>query len=339
MPITPIFERKNVLVTGGAGFIGSHLCESLLKKNKVICVDDFSNSEPKNIESLLKDPDFEFIKLDINQPFDLDNFPELDRFKIKFQGVQEIYHLACPTSAKNFDKYRIETLLANSVGTHNVLEVAVKYKAKVLLASSSVVYGPRPSDKVFFLEDDLGPVNQLSGRSCYDEGKRFAETMFVTYSQVHGLDAKIARIFRTYGPRLKLFDGQMISDFIVDAIHNKDLVIYGDENFSSSLVYVTDIVDGLLRLMASPAGIGPVNLGDDHNYRIYDVAELIIKMTQSKSKIIFEQPLEFISPLGIPDIRKAKEQLGWLPLVSLEDGLKKMVDYTVAYERTVGVKQ
>lgn len=336
MPKIPIFGKKNVLVTGGAGFIGSHLCETLLKNSKVICVDDFSNSAPANIEHLLKDPNFELLKFNINQNFQLEDFPELEKFKVKFQGVQEVYHLACPTSAKNFDQYKIETLLANSLGTHHVLELAVKHKAKVVFASSAVVYGPRRSDKETFKEDDLGLVDNLSPRSCYDEGKRFAETMVATYVQVNKIDAKIARLFRTYGPRLKLFDGQMISDFIVDAIRGQDLVIYGDETFSSSLIYVSDMVDGLLKLMTAPAGIGAVNLGDDRVYRLYEVAEKIIEMTGSKSKIRFEKPLAFITPLGIPNIGKAKEELGWMPLVSLEDGLKRTIEYTVAYEKKIG---
>lgn len=336
MPKTPIFGKKNVLVTGGAGFVGSHLCEALLKTSKVICLDDFSNSTPANIEHLLKDPDFELLKLNINQPFNLEDFPELEKFKVKFQGVQEIYHLACPTSAKNFNQYKIETLLANSVGTYHVLEMAVKYKAKFVLGSSAVVYGPRRPETAAFSEEDMGMVNNLSPRACYDEGKRFAETMAVTYAQVHKIDVKIARIFRTYGPRLKLFDGQMISDFIVDAIRGNDLVIYGDETFSSSLVYVSDVVDGLLKLMAAPAGIGVVNFGDERVHLLYDVAQTIIEKVGSKSKIRFEKPLEFITPLGIPDIRKAKNELGWMPLVMLEDGLKKTIDYTIAKEKTIG---
>lgn len=336
MPKTPIFGKKNVLVTGGAGFVGSHLCEALLKTSKVICLDDFSNSTPANIEHLLKDPDFELLKLNTNQPFNLEDFPELEKFKIKFQGVQEIYHLACPTSAKNFNQYKIETLLSNSVGTYHVLEMAVKYKAKFVLGSSAVVYGPRRPETAAFSEEDMGMVNNLSPRACYDEGKRFAETMTSTYMQVHKIDAKIARIFRTYGPRLKLFDGQMISDFIVDAIRNKDLVIYGDETFSSSLVYVSDVVDGLLKLMAAPVGMGVVNFGDERVRILYDVAKTIIEKVGSKSKIIFEKPLDFITPLGIPDIRKAKNELGWMPLVMLEDGLKKTIDYTIAKEKTIG---
>ena len=336
MPKTPIFGKKNVLVTGGAGFVGSHLCEALLKTSKVICLDDFSNSTPANIEHLLKDPDFELLKLNINQSFSLEDFPELEKFKIKFQGVQEIYHLACPTSAKNFNQYKIETLLSNSVGTYHVLEMAVKYKAKFVLGSSAVVYGPRRPETAAFSEEDMGMVNNLSPRACYDEGKRFAETMASTYMQVHKIDAKIARIFRTYGPRLKLFDGQMISDFIVDAIRGKDLVIYGDETFSSSLVYVSDVVDGLIKLMAAPAGIKVVNFGDERVHLLYDVAKTIIEKVGSKSKIIFEKPLDFITPLGIPDIRKAQNELGWMPLVRLEDGLKKTIDYTIAKEKTIG---
>lgn len=338
MPKTPIFGKKNVLVTGGAGFIGSHLCEALLKTSKVICLDDFSNSTPANIEHLLKDSNFELLKFNINQPFTLEDFPELEKFKMKFQGLQEIYHLACPTSAKNFDQYKVETLLANSLGTYHVLELAVQHKARVVFGSSAVVYGPRRSDKETFSEDDWGCVNNLSPRSCYDEGKRFAETMTATFTQVHKLDAKIARIFRTYGPRLKLFDGQMVSDFIVDAIRGNDLVIYGDETFSSSLVYVSDVVDGIIKLMAGPANMGAVNLGDDRVYRLYDVAEKIIQMIGTKSKIRFEKPLEFITPLGIPNIHKAKEELGWMPLVSLDDGLRKAIDYTIAHEKTVGLK-
>ncbi len=335
MSKTPIFDRKNVLVTGGAGFIGSHLCEALLKTSKVICLDDFSNSAPANIEHLLKDPNFELLKFNINQPFNLDDFPELEKFKVKFQGVQEIYHLACPTSAKNFNQYKIETLLANSVGTYHVLEMAVKHKAKLVFGSSAVVYGPRRSEKQSFKEDDLGLVDNLGPRGCYDEGKRFAETMATTYTQVHKIDAKIARIFRTYGPRLKLFDGQMISDFIVDAIRGNDLVIYGDETFSSSLVYVSDIVDGLIKLMAAPTGIGVVNLGDEKVFRLYDVAKKIIEIIGSASKIRFEKPLEFITPLGIPDIRKAREELGWMPLIGLEDGLKRAIDYNRSHEKMV----
>ncbi|MCX6779217.1 MAG: GDP-mannose 4,6-dehydratase [Candidatus Magasanikbacteria bacterium] len=337
MAKTPIFGKKNVLVTGGAGFIGSALCESLLKNNKVICLDDFSNSHLENIEHLLKDSDFEFVKVNINNPFNLEELPELDKFKIKFQGIQEIYHLACPTSAKNFDQFKLETLLANSIGTRQVLDLAVKYNAKVLLGSSSVVYGPRKSEAKI-KEEELGLVDNLSPRACYDEGKRFAETMFATYSQIYKLDIRIARIFRTFGPRLKLFDGQMITDFIVDAVNGRDLVIYGDESFSSSLVYIGDLVDGLMKIMNAPTISGPINLGDDRSYFLKDVAEFIIKTLGSTSQLKFDKPLAFMTPLGLPDITRAKEELGWFPVVSLEEGLKKTIDYTVAHEKMVGVR-
>lgn len=323
------FEKKNILVTGGAGFIGSHLCERLLKDAHVICLDNFTNSSTKNIDHLLKNPDFEFLRTDINQPFALENFSELKKFNIAVQGIQEIYHLACPTSAKNFDEYRLPTLDANSVGMKHVLDVGVKYKAKVVFASSSVIYGPRGERP--YKEDDWGSVNLLTPRACYDEGKRFAETMCATYGAVHGLDTRIARIFRTYGPRLKLYDGQMISDFITDALEGKDLAIYGDESFRTTLCYVSDTVDGLVKLMAAGNGIGPVNIGSDVDVALMDVAKQIIAATGSASKIVFEAPLQFMSPLGIPDLTKARESLGWIPLVRLEDGLKRSVEYAIAH--------
>lgn len=338
MPKTPIFGKKNVLVTGGAGFIGSHLCEALLRNNKVICLDDFSNSHVENIEHLLKDPDFEFIRMNINNPFNLEDLPELEKFKIKFQGIQEIYHLACPTSAKNFDQFKLETLLANSLGMRQILDLAVKYNSKVVFGSSSVIYGPRRSDTDKIKESEWGTVDNLSPRSCYDEGKRFAETMCATYSQIYNLDVRIARIFRTYGPRLKLFDGQMVTDFIVDALRGNDLVIYGDETFSSSLTYVGDIIDGLIKLMEVSKVSGPINLGAENVYLLKDVAEFIIKSVNSNSKIRFEKPLVFITSLGLPNIDKAKEELSWFPVVSLEEGLKKTIDYTIAHEKMVGAE-
>jgi len=327
MPNSPIFEKKNVLVTGGAGFIGSHLCESLLAEAKVICVDNFITSHEKNIDQLLQNPDFEFLRLDVNEPFDLESFPEMERFKIQFQGIQEIYHLACPTSPKQFDNYKMQTLDANSVGMKHVLDLAVKYKAKFLFTSSAVVYGNRDGEHLFFKEDDLGCASTVSPRACYDEGKRFAEAMVATYMQVHGLDAKIARIFRTYGPKMRLFDGQMIPDFITNAIDGKELVIYGDENFKTSLMYVSDVIDGLKRLMQAPASIGPVNIGSDQDLLIKDVAQKIIEMTGSHSEVRYEPPLVFMTELGLPEISRAKEQLSWVPLVRLEDGLQKTIDY------------
>lgn len=333
----PVFEKKNVLVTGGAGFIGSHLCDLLVKEAHVICVDNFINSSERNIDHLLKNPDFEFIRADITAPLDLDGFKELEKFKVKFQGIQEIYHLACPTSAKNFDQFKMDTLFANALGMKVVLDLAVKYEAKIVHASSAVVYGPRRDGNASFKEDDVGAVNHLTGRGCYDEGKRFAETAVETYRQVHGIDAKIARIFRTYGPRQRLFDGEMIPDFITNAFDGKELVIYGDEKFTTSLVYVTDLVDGLIRLMAAPAAIGVVNLGGEEDVPLVDVARKIIELTGSSSRISFEPSLMFITPLGLPETAKAREKIGWLPLVKLDQGLKLSVDYANAHKSLLGV--
>ncbi|HLC70331.1 MAG TPA: NAD-dependent epimerase/dehydratase family protein [Patescibacteria group bacterium] len=327
---TPIFEKKNVLVTGGAGFIGSHLCERLLKEAKVICLDDFSNSNPQNINHLLQYPDFEFIKYDVNQPIDLDQFEELNKFKVKFQGIQEVYHLACPTSPKDFEKLKLKSLWANSQAMINTLDLAVKYKAKYVFTSSSVVYGEATLDKEVFKEEEEGIVDHLSPRACYDEGKRFAETCVETYRQVYGVDAKIARVFTTYGPRMKLFEGQLIPDFVINALEGKDLVIYGDESFSYALCYVSDLVDGLVRLMNTGPEVKLVNMGNDDMVKMADVAKKIMEMTDSKSKLKFEAPLLFLTRKGAPDLHYAKETLGWLPLVRLEDGLRKTIDYVIA---------
>jgi UDP-glucuronate decarboxylase len=335
----PIFEKKNVVVTGGAGFIGSHLCEKLLADSHVICIDSFVNSSERNIDLLLRNPDFEFIKHDVCQPIDLESFKELERFKIKFQGVQEIYHLACPTSAKNFTQFKIQTVQANSVGMCNVLDLAVKYNAALVHASSSVVYGPRGANGAMFKETDLGILDHLSPRSCYDEGKRFAETMVETYRQVHELNAKIARIFRTYGPRERLFDGEMVPDFVVDALDGRDVIIYGDATFATSITYVSDIVEGLIKLMAAPAAVQAVNLGSDFEVKIVDVAQKIIELTGSTSQIKYEAPLLFMTPLGLPDLTKAKERLGWIPLVRLEDGLMRSVEYTRANKALIDMQR
>ena len=336
---TPIFEKKNVLVTGGAGFIGSHLCERLLKEAKVICLDDFSNSTPANINHLLQYPDFEFIKYDVNQPIDLDKFEELDKFKVKFQGIQEIYHLACPTSPNDFEKLKMKSLWANSSSMISTLDLAVKYKAKYVFTSSSVVYGNAKNENSVFKETDQGVVDHLSPRACYDEGKRFAETCVATYRQVYGIDAKIARVFPTYGPHMKIFEGQMIPDFIISALAGKDLVINGDESFVTSLCYVTDLVDGLVRLMASTPDVQIVNLGDDKIVKVVDVAHSIIQSTNSVSQVVFEKPLLFLTRKGAPDLAYTKGALGWLPLVRLQDGLEKTIDYTIANKEALMFNQ
>ncbi|MBI4599191.1 NAD-dependent epimerase/dehydratase family protein [Candidatus Uhrbacteria bacterium] len=320
------FEKKNVLVTGGAGFIGSHLCERLLRDGvHVICLDNFSTSSIRNIEPLLSYPDFHFLRLDANLPLDLEKIAELEPLKLPFQGIQEIYHLACPMAIQKFDQFRIQILLANSLANYHILELALKYRSKVLLSSSAVVYGPRREGHVLLREDAEGCVNHLSPRGCYDEGRRFSETMFETYRAVHGIDAKIARVFRTYGPRMPLFDGHLIPDFVLNALEGKDLVIYGHEDFRTSLVYVDDVVDGLIRVMQAPTGTGPVNIGSDADLRMADIAQRVIDLTGSSSRVVFQEGLLFLSELGLPDTGKARE-LGWLPLTRLEDGLQKTID-------------
>lgn len=333
---TPIFEKKNVLVTGGAGFLGSHLCERLLREANVICMDDFSNSTIHNIDHLLQYPDFEFIKYDVNQPINLEDFHELEKFKIKFQGIQEIYHLACPTSPKNFEDLKLHSLWANSRAMLSTLDLAVHYRAKYLFTSSSVVYGSATEEYAVFQEEYEGRVQHLSPRACYDEGKRFAETCVDTYKQVHKLDSKIARVFTTYGPRMKLRDGLLIPDFILDALEGRDLVIYGDEEMTQSLCYISDAIDALVRFMHAESADSVLNVGHDQIYRMADVANAIIAMTGSTSKVVFEKPLEFTSQRGIPDLKRAKEQLGWIPLVRLEDGLRKTIDYAIANKGMMG---
>ncbi|MBI1907962.1 GDP-mannose 4,6-dehydratase [Candidatus Uhrbacteria bacterium] len=324
-------EKKTVLVTGGAGFIGSFLCEQLLKSgSRVICIDNFTTGHVRTIESLLRSPDFQFLKLDINQPFDLETFTELEPFKVKFHGVQEIYHFAVPTVVKRFDEYRMQTLLANSLGTKHVLDVAAKYKAKVVFGSAAVVYGARKADTSSFVETDLGVVDHLNPRGCYNEGKKFAETMCQTYADVHGLDVKIARIFRTFGPRMPLHHGHQIPDCILNALDGNEIVISGSEQSVTALAYVSDIVDGIMRLMKAEPGVGPVNLGSDVDMPIGDVVKKIIELTESSSTVRFEPAPPFLVELGLPNLTKAKEKLAWVPLVRFEDGLKKTIDYVRA---------
>lgn len=330
MPKIPIFEKKNVLVTGGAGFIGSHLCESLLKEAKVVCMDNLISGSLQNIDHLLKYPDFVFLKHDVNEPIEFVKWPELEKFKVQFQGIQEIYHLACPTSPKDFEKYRLDTLKTNSIGTMHVLDLAAKWNAKVLLASSSVVYGDTGNAGKYVAEDYIGPADHFSPRAPYDEGKRFAETALHTCRQVYGIEIRIARIFRTYGPRLKLGIGEMMPDFIVQALEGKPLSIYGNKEFKTSLCYITDTVDGLLKLMNNPVDLGPVNIGSDEECDLVKVAAQIIEMTGSKSKVTFAAPLNFMRPQPLPDIRRAKNELSWFPITRLEDGLKAMIEYTRA---------
>lgn len=325
-----VFDRKNVLVTGGAGFIGSHLCDRLVKTCHVICVDNFITSSVDNIEHLLQDAHFEFINHDITKPLDLEAFSELERFRVRFQGIQEIYHLACPISKRHFDDFKIATVLTNSVGVKNVLDLGVRYHAKILYASSSVLYGPRQPGKQFYAEKDECHLDHLTSRGAYDEGKRFSEAILQTYADVYGIDSKIARMFRTYGPRMKIFDGNLLPDLILSAIEGRDLVIPGDEDATVSLCDVSDIVDGMQRLMASPMDVTLVNLGSDQAVKLVKVAETILRLTGSDSRVRFEPPRDGNTEAGLPDLTRAKDILHWLPLVRLEDGLQRMIDYATS---------
>jgi UDP-glucuronate decarboxylase len=319
-----IFEKKNVLVVGGAGFIGSHLCDELIKTCKVICVDDFSTGSERNIDHLFAEPDFAFLRHNLSSPLDLENEQSLQKFKIQFQGIQEIYNLACPNSAKNFQKNCEATLMANSYVVKNILDLAKKHEAKLLHFSSSVVYGPRRTDNPKIKEEDIGAVDFLSERACYDEGKRFAETFINTYREAHGIDAKIIRIFRTYGPRMPLNDNQMIPDFVSNALDNKDLIIYGDEGFTSSFCYVSDVVDAALKIMETDL-VGPINIGSDVDIKLADLAQKIIDQIGSQSKIVYETAHFFMTELCLPDITLATNNLGWLPIVTLDKGLEKTI--------------
>jgi UDP-glucuronate decarboxylase len=321
-----IFDKKNVVVAGGAGFIGSHLCDELIKDCKVICIDNFITSGERNIDHLLANSNFIFINHDLSLPLDLEKIEELKRFKVEFQGIQEIYNLACPMSARHFLENRLATLLANSHATKNLLDIAVKYNSKFLHFSSSVVYGPRHNDDRAYKakETDIGIVDQLSDRSSYDEGKRYAESLVWNYRSMFNLDARIMRLFRIYGPRMEADDDQMIPDFINNALDAKDLIISGGESFSSSFCYIDDVIDAVAKFMTSDLA-GPINIGSDVDVKMTDFVNMIIKETESSSKVVFENSKLFFSELILPDIHVARNQLNWMPVVTLENGIKKTV--------------
>ncbi|MFA6106605.1 MAG: NAD-dependent epimerase/dehydratase family protein [Patescibacteria group bacterium] len=320
-----IFGKKNILVAGGAGFIGSHLCEELIKNAKVICLDNFSTGDERNIDHLLSNPDFEFVRHDITEPLELESLPELEKFRIKFQGVQEIYNLACPVSPKNFAENKLAMLIANSYGTKNLLDLAIKHGAKFIQFSSSVVYGQSRGSGEKISEDDLGQVDAVSSRSSHEEGKRFSETLVANYREIHGLDTKIIRVFRTYGPRMRLNDGHMIPDFIVNALDGKDLVIHGGEDFASSFCYVSDLVDGVIKIAESGMNV-PVNLGSEIEVKFREVAEKIIKALDSGSKITYDDSIKYLTPACLPDTSRARQEFGWLPVVTLNKGIEKTID-------------
>ena len=305
--------KKRILVTGGAGFIGSHLCEKLIKDgNEVLCVDNFFTGTRQNIVKLLDNKYFEIIRHDICFPLYLE--------------VDEIYNLACPASPVHYQFDPVQTTKVNVSGSINMLGLAKRIKSRILQASTSEVYGDplqHPQKEEYW-----GNVNPIGTRSCYDEGKRCAETLFFDYHRQHNLDIKVIRIFNTYGPRMHPSDGRVVSNFIVQALKGEDITLYGDGNQTRSFCYVDDLIDGMVKMMNSRDGFtGPVNLGNPNEKTVLELAELIVKLTKSKSKIVNKKLPEDDPVRRKPDISLAKKELKWKPKVELEDGLKEAVKY------------
>jgi len=302
---------KKILVSGGAGFIGSHLVDRLLREgNEVICLDNFFTGSKDNIIHNLESPYFEVIRHDVTEPLLLE--------------VDQIYHLACPASPVHYQFNPIKTVKTNVLGTINMLGLAKRLDVPILLASTSEVYGdPQQHPQK---ESYWGNVNPIGPRSCYDEGKRVAETLSYCYRESHDLDTKIVRIFNTYGPRMLFDDGRVVSNFIVQALKGNDITIYGDGKQTRSFCYVTDLVDGLIRMMGKSDFMGPVNLGNPEEFTIREFAEKIHAMTGSKSKFV-ERELPKDDPVRRkPDISQAKELLGWQPKVSVPEGLELTIE-------------
>ncbi|WP_312352430.1 UDP-glucuronic acid decarboxylase family protein [Sphingobacterium siyangense] len=309
--------KKRILVSGGAGFIGSHLCERLLKDgNEVICMDNFFTGDKSNLVHLLHNPYFELVRHDVTVPF--------------LAEVDEIYNLACPASPVHYQYNPIKTIKTSVMGAINMLGLAKRVNARILQASTSEVYGDPQVHPQY--ESYWGNVNPVGIRSCYDEGKRCAETLFMDYHRQHHVAIKIVRIFNTYGPRMHPQDGRVVSNFIMQALQNKDITIYGEGNQTRSFQYVDDLVEGMIRMMATDKSfIGPLNIGNPNEFTILQLAEQVILQTGSQSKIKF-LPLPQDDPQQRkPDIELAKKSLDWSPTVQLEEGLSK----TIAYFKTL----
>lgn len=306
-------RTKKVLVTGGAGFLGSHLCEKLLSQgHEVLCVDNFFTGSRRNILNLLSNSRFEFLRHDITFPL--------------YVEVDEIYNLACPASPVHYQFDPVQTTKTSVIGAVNMLGLAKRLKIKILQASTSEVYGdpevhPQP-------EEYWGKVNPIGFRSCYDEGKRCAETLFFDYHRQHNLQIKVVRIFNTYGPRMHPKDGRVVSNLILQALKNEDITIYGDGSQTRSFCYVDDLIDGFLRLMATgPETTGPINIGNPGEFSIRQLAELVISLTNSKSRIV-SHPLPPDDPRQRrPNIDKAKKLLDWEPNIPLQEGLVRTISY------------
>lgn len=305
--------KKRVLVTGGAGFIGSNLCKELLTRGAhVICLDNFFTGSKDNIEQLLTNPNFELVEHDIINPFDIE--------------VDEIYNLACPASPPHYQYDPIKTLKTSVLGIMNILELAKKYNAKVLQASTSEVYGDplqHPQSESYW-----GNVNPIGIRSCYDEGKRVAETFIMDYHRHANVDIRIVRIFNTYGPNMDINDGRVVSNFIVQALKGEDITIYGDGSQTRSFCYVDDLVSGMIAMMENQEGfIGPVNLGNPSEFTIKDFSKLVLDKTNSSSSLVYKELPSDDPTRRKPNITLAKEQLNWEPKINIEKGLEKTIDY------------
>ena len=305
--------KKKILVTGGAGFLGSHLCERLLNEgHEVACLDNYFTGQKQNVVHLLKNPYFELIRHDVTMPF--------------FIEVDEIYNLACPASPIHYQYNPIKTIKTSVMGAINMLGLAKRIKAKILQASTSEVYGdPKVHPQT---ESYWGHVNPIGERSCYDEGKRAAETLFVNYHKQNNVKIKIIRIFNTYGPRMHPNDGRVVSNFIVQALKNEDISIYGDGGQTRSFCYVDDLIDGMIKMMNTRDEFtGPVNIGNPGEFTILELAQKVIQLTNSSSKIIY-QPLPADDPMQRkPDITLARKELNWEPKVHLEEGLVRTIDF------------
>jgi len=304
---------KRILVTGGAGFIGSHLCELLLNEgNEVLCVDNFYTGTKSNITHLMDNKCFELVRHDICFPL--------------YVEVDEIYNLACPASPIHYQFDPVQTTKTSVLGAINMLGLAKRLKVRIFQASTSEVYGNpsiHPQPETYF-----GNVNTIGPRACYDEGKRCAETLFFDYYRQHKLDIKVARIFNTYGPRMKPDDGRVISNFILQALKGSDITIFGDGVQTRSFCFIDDLVKGILKFMYNTNGLmGPINLGNPHEISILNLAKTIIDLTGSSSKIIFQSLPQDDPERRMPDITMAKSKLGWVPRIDLETGLKKTIDH------------
>ena len=305
---------STILITGGAGFIGSHLCDSLITKNRIICVDNLFTGAKSNISHLLENDHFKFIKHDIIEPLFLDD-----------EEIDQIYNLACPASPVHYQFNAIRTIKANILGTINVLGLAKKHNARILQASTSEVYGDpleHPQKESYF-----GNVNCIGLRACYDEGKRCAETLMFDYHRQNKVDVRVVRIFNTYGPRMAKNDGRVVSNFITQALEGKDITVYGKGDQTRSFCYVSDMIDGIVKMMNCEDFIGPVNLGNPSEFTILKLAKQIIKLSGSKSNVVFKELPKDDPKQRRPDISLAKEKLGWEPKVELEEGLKNTISY------------